>query len=333
MDAILHMMYGALLRWAQSSVWKGCANMLSRNDYIRMSLDLNLFFLRIMKEHSFFLEAAFTQKKPCLAQNAGYFSMQFGALLTEAIALANGMLGEEALNSGQYYTPFTLDAEQVSQYYTGIPVDSSITRRALELQPGAVSGGNPGLEEKVSVLNRQAMASVTALASFKRKLLADVLSCKLFMNTYPLLIDHILREAVFFNGLLLKLQNRTDIRTEKDLVDQEIFWNQIMAEHSKFIRGLLDPTEETLFETANLFGHEFDALAAQARQAQDNPALVPKVTAESLAETQKVKEFNAAGTGGLLQCKVKAIILPLLGDHVLRESNHFIYILQKGARR
>ena len=33
--------------------------MISKNDFITMSLALNLFFLRIMKEHSFFLELGF----------------------------------------------------------------------------------------------------------------------------------------------------------------------------------------------------------------------------------------------------------------------------------
>jgi hypothetical protein len=297
-----------------------------------MSLDLNLFFLRIMKEHAFFLEAAFTPKNPCLAQSAGYFAMQFGTMLLETMQLANGVVPEDSLKSGQFWTSFTLDAEQASQHYSGIPIDVSITRRELELQPGSIGGSGPVLEEKVSALNRQAMAAVTALASFKSRLLADVLSCKIFMNTYPLLIDHIQREAVFYNSMLLKLQNRTDIRTEKDLLDQEVFWNRIMAEHAKFIRGLLDPTEETLFETANLFGKQFDMLTAEARTAQDNAALTPKVTADSLAETQKIRDFKAAGASGLLQCKIRSIILPLLADHTLREANHYIFVLEKAKR-
>ena len=252
-------------------------------------------------------------------------------LLQEAVQLSNGVLSPDAIQSGQFYTPFTQNAEKVSQFYTGILLDSSITQR----EEGAAArqrraSGMPGLEQSVYELNQKAISATTALAGFKSKLLADVLSCRLFMNTYPLLIDHILREAVFFNGLLLKLQNKTDIRTEKDLIDQEVFWNRIMAEHAKFIRGLLDPTENTLFDTANMFGHEFDELTAQAKQAQDNPALVPKVTANSLAATQKIKDFKAAGTGGILECKIRSMILPLLGDHVLREANHFIYILQKG---
>lgn len=36
--------------------------MLSTIDYIRQSLELHLFFARIMKEHSFFFELGFTPR-------------------------------------------------------------------------------------------------------------------------------------------------------------------------------------------------------------------------------------------------------------------------------
>ena len=36
--------------------------MLTQKEFITMSLDLNLFFLRIMKEHSFFLEIGVTPR-------------------------------------------------------------------------------------------------------------------------------------------------------------------------------------------------------------------------------------------------------------------------------
>lgn len=304
--------------------------MLSREDYIRMSLGLNLFFLRIMKEHSLFIKAAFTCKNISLIETAAYFIRLFEGLLQEATQLSDGVLPQNALRSGQYFTQFTLDAEKVTQFYTGIMIDSSITMREASLQPAMTQSAMAGLEGSVNDLNQRALAAVAALASFKSRLLTDVLSCRLFTNAYPLLIDHVMREAVFYQGMLMKLQNRVDFRTAQDLVDQEAFWNRIMAEHSKFIRGLLDPTENDLFNAANMFGHQFDELTAQAQLAQTNMTLAPKSTADSLNATLKLRDFKAAGTSGILNCKVRSIILPLLGDHVLREANHYAYLLQTG---
>jgi hypothetical protein len=44
--------------------------MLSNLEYIRESLELNLFFMRIAKEHSIFIEAAFTAKNKELVEEA-----------------------------------------------------------------------------------------------------------------------------------------------------------------------------------------------------------------------------------------------------------------------
>ncbi len=301
---------------------------LTREEYIRLSLELNLFFARIAKEHSIFLESGFTAKDVRLAEEAENFKIQFEVLLAEATSLANGVISPEVAASGELVTPFTLNAERVSQYFTGIKINSNITRAEGGLVGGPTSMLGPVLEQRVFVLNQKAIRLTTALAQFKSRILNSVLACKLFTVNYPLLLDHILREAKLYLRMLEKLQNREAILAAKDLPDQEIFWNRIMAEHSKFIRGLLDPTEVELINTANDFGNEFDELTMNAIAAQDQAMSFAGVTAESLKATQDLKEFKTAGTKGLMDCSIKAIAYPLLGDHVLREANHFIRILK-----
>lgn len=47
------------------------------NDYIKDSLELHLFFDRIMKEHSFFIEAGFLEKNDELKKTANKFQQSF----------------------------------------------------------------------------------------------------------------------------------------------------------------------------------------------------------------------------------------------------------------
>ncbi|NLD49190.1 MAG: DUF2935 domain-containing protein [Clostridiaceae bacterium] len=302
--------------------------MLSSEKYIRLSLELNLFFARIAKEHSIFLQSSFTAKDVRLAEEAENFKIQFEMLLAEAISLANGVISPETATSGELVTPLTLNAERVSEFYTGIKINSGLTKLEAGLAGNTVLMPNPVLEQRVFMLNRKAICLTTALAQFKSKILNSVLCCKLFTTNYPLLIDHILREAKLYLSMLVKLQNREEILTEKDLLEQEIFWNRIMAEHSKFIRGLLDPTEVNLISTANNFGNEFDELTMKAVEAHDQAMNLADVTDESLEATKELRDFKAAGTKGLTDCSIKAIAYPLLGDHVLREANHYIRILK-----
>ena len=227
--------------------------MISKLKFINQSLELNLFFLRIMKEHSIFLEAAFTAKDQGLINQASSFKNEFTRLLSHAIFLSDGVIPSGILGSNEIVTKYTLDAEKATEAASGIFIDSSLTFRELSLSPGMNNKNLSRMAEEVYMLNHHSISATTMIAEFKTRLLQDVLSCRTFTNTYPLLIDHILREALFFRELLTRLQNGIEVDMKSDILQQEAFWNRIMSEHSFFIRGLLDPTEEVLFDIANNF--------------------------------------------------------------------------------
>ncbi|AYK27026.1 DUF2935 domain-containing protein [Clostridium beijerinckii NRRL B-598] len=125
-----------------------------------------------------------------------------------------------------------------------------------------------------------------------------------------------------------RLQEREDIDLEREAYEQEYFWNRIMAEHAKFLRGLLDPTEDELINMSNNFGREFDKLTMEAREAMNQSVPLSKVTDDSYKATLAIGKFKEQGTVGLLECKIKFIIVPLLGDHILREANHYLRLLK-----
>jgi len=183
------------------------------------------------------------------------------------------------------------------------------------------------ITEQVYMLNHHCIASISMIIKFKTNLKNDVLSCKTFTSVYPLLIDHILREAVFFRELLIRLQNGIELDMKKDILEQETFWNRIMSEHSLFIRGLLDPTEVELFDIANNFGKEFETLREESSIMNKSSLDLSNLTDNTLKETIKLRDFKSQATEGLLGCKIKSIIVPLLADHVLREANHYINLL------
>jgi len=300
--------------------------MLSSNEFIKQSLELHLFFARIMKEHSFFLQVAFTPKDKNYIMQADAFRMEFDRLLSEAVSLSEGVVSRSVIESGEIVTPYTLESENLSSFYTGVRIQTNITEREMGLSGDGMSY-NPMLERMVSLLNQKAIELVVALVHFKSTILSNVITCRMFTNNYPLLIDHILREAEHYLKHIYNLQNAVEIDKTKEIGEHELFWNRIMAEHSKFIRGLLDPTEDELINAANNFGHQFDELTLEAKQAIDKTIPIETVTEDSLRATEAVQKFNTQGTKGLIDCKIKSIIIPLLGDHVLRESNHYLRLL------
>ena len=104
-----------------------------------------------------------------------------------------------------------------------------------------------------------------------------------------------------------------------------------MMEHAWFIRGLLDPSEPELIETANQFSKDYARLLEEAcRKERCANAMTESLSESTLKETIKYRDFKATGTKGILECKISSIILPLLADHVLREANHYLRMLETG---
>lgn len=306
--------------------------MLSGIEFIKQSLALHLFFARIMKEHSFFLEVGFTPRDKSFTQQADAFRREFDGLLGAAVSLSDGIVNPGVLQSGEVVTPFTLKAETATTFFTGVQIPTTLTQAEEGLSGGVIRSANPILEQKVFALNERAINATAALIKFKSNILTNVLSCKMFTFNYPLLIIHIIREAELYVQQLKRLQKREEINLEKEAYDLEFFWNRQMAEHAKFIRGLLDPTENDLIRLANNFGNEFDQLTEKAKAAMDATAPLVKITEESLKATENLKNFKAQGTQGILACKIRSIIIPLLGDHVLREANHYLRLLKTFER-
>ena len=181
--------------------------------------------------------------------------------------------------------------------------------------------------EKIHEINRRALRLLNGLIEFKESILNEVADGNLFNANYPLLIQHIIREAKLYRATVEELLRNGKISRQR-MGEMESFWNQIMMEHALFIRGLLDPSEEELIAAADGFAADYKKLLEQARQ-QDWQAM-DELTRESLEETLKYREFKTAGAEGILCGEIASIILPLLADHVLREANHYIRILECG---
>lgn len=179
------------------------------------------------------------------------------------------------------------------------------------------------------MLNRQMLRRLNGLISFKEEVLRAMTRCRLYTTNYPLLIEHILREAKLYREIILELEEKGRVCTP-DLKNLEIFWNQIMMEHAQFIRGLLDPAECELIETANEFSEDYCRLLKEAEE-QDRKAM-NALTARTLQTTKQYQQFKTAGTEGITGCEIRSIILPLLADHVLREANHYLRILEHAQK-
>lgn len=291
------------------------------HDYINLSLQTHLFFDRIMKEHSLFLELSLPEKNKDLKQKAHEFQNQFEKILEKIVYLSNGNISNQLIESGEFVTKNTLDAENMTNHFFGDQINTHITNQELNLQSGVVNIDRRMIGE-ISKINQETLPMIQDIIHFQNDILSKVLSCQIYSTNYPSLIQHIINEAKVYYDILSRIDRGQELSGHNQY-EQEYFWNTIMKEHAEFIRGLLDPSEKDLILTADKFAEEYQMIM---KRYVNNPAYF---TSASLKETANFQNFQIVGEEGILNCRIKSIIIPLLSDHLLREANYYLNILTK----
>lgn len=183
-------------------------------------------------------------------------------------------------------------------------------------------------------LNEESIELVRGFRNFKRNLLILIINCKVMGFNFPLLIDHTAREAEYFMRTLKKFNKGILDPIQDAIINENVFWLKIMMEHSRFIASLLDQSERNLVHTALKFGDDFETLLNQARDVesmlyhkQPTYPIIGKLNKDSENAATEIRNFKKAGLDFIKNCQIRNVIDPLLADHVLREANHFLYMI------
>ncbi|WP_330581581.1 DUF2935 domain-containing protein [Faecalicatena contorta] len=105
-------------------------------NYAVLSIETHLFFSRIMKEHSLFLEAGFPCVDKTWIQRADWFRQQFENLLRDTVRISSNRVNRMILKSGELVTEFTVPAERRTEHLSGISIDTRISMQEFNIRPG-----------------------------------------------------------------------------------------------------------------------------------------------------------------------------------------------------
>ena len=188
--------------------------------------------------------------------------------------------------------------------------------------------------QQIRRFNQEVHSAVSYIWAFKRKVLGLILSCQMpGASNFPLLVDHTSREANYFRNRLEELNLGRLEPLPDAIIDENVFFLRIMADHAKFIGHLLDPSERPLVEKSREFSDQFDTLLFQAReidsmrpQSQTVP-LLDQFLDQNRVSVKSLRDFKKTARDLIEACRIKSIIHPLLADHVFREAERFLTII------
>lgn len=183
-------------------------------------------------------------------------------------------------------------------------------------------------------LNNDSIALTRRIAAFKLRVFNDIVTCRIRGFNFPLLVDHVRREALYFLRTLKELNKGVVEPIKDDIIDENVFFLRIMSEHSKFISHLLDPTEKKLITQANQFGQRFDNLLAKARNIEfPTNKSAGKFLNTVEGATTELRNFKRQATKLIENCQIRSIIHPKLAAHVTREAQKFLDIIDRLEER
>ena len=259
---------------------------MAHGNLIHDSLENNLFWLRIMKEHALFMRLGFACINTDLINQAKHFEQAYSDLLNQARGVANAPA-----------------------------------------------------KQNVRALNQASIELTRSFACFKTMVLDRIITCgpaKIGGYNFPLLIDHIRREAIAFISRLTALQTGRREPLALTILRDETFWHRIMADHAKFILHLLDPSERQFIKQAKSFSILFDQKRLQAldlkSMLEPNFPVYPvlrRFTSDSLTVAMQIRDFKTAATQLIAQCELLSVIPELLADHLRREAEKFVQNMER----
>lgn len=241
----------------------------------------------------------------------------------DEIAFWSRIMKEHALflSLGFSYTDSKL-IEQAQQYIDLFErVEEQLSRYSADSDPQAIRN-----------FNNQVYQAATSIWAYKRNVLELILRCEVRSNNYPLLVDHISREAAYFANRLKELNEGIMVPLPEAIVKENVFFLKIMADHAKFIGHLLDPSERKLVDMAREFSHDFDQLVFQAidldsmRPQSETVPILEQFLDENRVSVVALRDFKKTAKELIEECRIKSNIHPLLADHTFREAERFLSI-------
>lgn len=272
-----------------------------------------------MKEHLLLIETHLSCTETAYLTEAKVLKKSFERLLGESVFVAKGIINCNEIDCSDLVTEYTLEAEKLTMELTGARINLQITEAMLELEDTKETYSD-NIYTKIRDINKRSLNILREVIDFKKRVLSLKLNQGIEVLIYPTMLEHLIEEAKVYEIILICLMKNE--LPKESLCDILNFWNHIMGEHAAFTDGLLDPSEKELKKMAREFVKKFKELVEECMKESEK-----EIVEKSKLATEEIKAYKTDATVGLLQGEIKSIISPILADHILREANHFLKIL------
>lgn len=300
--------------------------MLDDISFVGQSVNINLYFLRTLREFCATIELASLEsnsENSKVAESIALRCEELGRLLVE---YSNGNVSQKALDYQIFVTEFTLPIEELTEKLFSIKIATDITEEELNLTAGVPTAPSLELVNNIMRLNNDALEICNDLRELCVSIFVKQRSNDLFLYIYPSLLLFMIREIDIYKLELERLINKSAV----DPIyasDIELLYSLVMQAVAGFLGGLIDPYNQEEVKTFSDFNDRFKEQVKLYRTVSITPDNQKELIQESIKLVDEFHEFMKSIIERVLDSKINFIIEPLFLDNMYTEINYFRYLL------
>lgn len=297
--------------------------MLTNKDIYEQSLVNHIYFAGSIRSFCTTIGLTFFKNNQTYIDRAVALGYKATDIINEAISLMNKEISSAVLESEVYITPYTKDIDLLTEklFDVSLVIDVDDDIKSLK------NKGNVNYDSvinKIDELNNKSLTLINDFKEFVTEIKNNLDKGELFSYLYIDFFNYMFDEISVYGRDIKRIESKNDY-TDFYLREFTYYFNELLRESAKYIRGFLDTKEQELFDRASYFVNAFASLTEKYLKSRDNPV---NLSVETERLVTSYKEYVTSVIKGLLATNVYLITPPVTLDNFLTNINVYLFIIK-----
>ena len=298
--------------------------MLDNKEIYEQSMVDHLYYSRTSRSFCITIGLSFYGNNRKYIDEAIVLGTRASDISNQAVSYTGRKVGEKIVNSGFYYTPYTIRSEKLTEKLFNIEneLKSNLESDIKSLKNKNDISLNTTFMKNIENLNEEGLELAQDFCNFCINIRSELAKNNLFSYLYPDFFNYMYDAVnIYVEDLerIIKKQNYAPIYIQ----NYEYYFSEILKKSAQYIRGFLDTRHQDVFDMATFYVNAFKGQIDKYLKVE-NKEVLSKET-ENLVINYR--DFISNCLEKILKKDLYFITPMVTIDHFLAATNVYLYIV------
>lgn len=299
--------------------------MLTNKDIYEESLVNHIYFAGSIRSFCTTIGLTFFKNNQIYIDKAIALGYRATDIINESVILMNKEIAGAVLENDVYITPYTKDLDLLTEKLFDISLVIGVDKD-IEILTNRENANYDLVIDRINNLNNESLTLINDFKEFVTEIKNKLINGSLFSYLYLDFFNYMFDEISVYGRDIKRIESKNDY-TDFYLREFVYYFNELLRESAKYIRGFLDTKEQESFDKASYFVNAFASLTEKYLKNKD----------ESLnIETERLvieyKKYIVDLIEKLLKKEIYFITPPVTLDNFLTNINVYLFILKYASK-